>query len=262
LQFEVGVQTFNEEVSARISRRQDNQKLAENLRFLRLETGVHVHADLIVGLPGEDLESFGRGFDRLVELGPQEIQVGILKRLRGTPIVRHDQQWGMVYSPHPPYEILQTAQMDFGTLHRMRRFSRFWDLIANSGNFRLTTPMIWSSDDVNGSPFQSFLGLSDWLYARVGRNHAIALTTLAQMLFEYLTVQSGRHPAAVAVAMWADYQAGGRPECPEFLKALIPPDQRSARKATLERVALRRQARHLSSGTSKKAEAAESTAST
>ena len=67
LQFEVGVQTFNDEVSARISRRQDNAKLADNLRFLREETGVHVHADLIVGLPGEDVASFGVGFDRLVQ---------------------------------------------------------------------------------------------------------------------------------------------------------------------------------------------------
>ena len=44
---------------------------------------MHLHADLIVGLPGETLESFAAGFDRLVALGPQEIQVGILKRLRG-----------------------------------------------------------------------------------------------------------------------------------------------------------------------------------
>jgi len=57
-------------------------------RFLRGETGVHIHADLIVGLPGESVESFAAGFDRLIALRPQEIQVGILKRLRGTPIVR------------------------------------------------------------------------------------------------------------------------------------------------------------------------------
>jgi radical SAM superfamily enzyme YgiQ (UPF0313 family) len=55
LQFEVGIQTFNEEVAKLISRRQDNAKVEENLRWLREETGVHVHADLIVGLPGEDV---------------------------------------------------------------------------------------------------------------------------------------------------------------------------------------------------------------
>jgi radical SAM superfamily enzyme YgiQ (UPF0313 family) len=61
LQFEVGVQTFNEEVSQLISRRQNYERLEDNFRFLRNETGVHIHADLIVGLPGETLESFAAG---------------------------------------------------------------------------------------------------------------------------------------------------------------------------------------------------------
>ena len=81
LQFEVGVQSFNEEVCKLISRRQDFRKLEDNFQFLRQRTGVYIHADLIAGLPGETLESFAAGFDRLIGLGPQEIQVGILKRL-------------------------------------------------------------------------------------------------------------------------------------------------------------------------------------
>jgi hypothetical protein len=81
------------------------------------------------------VESFAAGFDRLIALGPQEIQVGILKRLRGTPIVRHDAEWQMVYNPHPPYEILQNKLIDFATMQRLRRFARYWDLVGNSGNF-------------------------------------------------------------------------------------------------------------------------------
>src|SRR3954468_9738694 len=150
LQFEVGIQTFNDEVAERISRRQDNLKVEENLRFLRAETGVHVHADLIVGLPGEDLASFAAGFDRLVALGPQEIQVGILKRLRGTPIVRHDHEFAMTYAAHPPYEVLSTKTMDFQCIQKMRRFARYWDLVANSGNFIHAAPLIWADDR---SPF-------------------------------------------------------------------------------------------------------------
>lgn len=248
LQFEVGVQTFNEDVSARISRRQDNDKLAENLRFLRKETGVHVHADLIVGLPGEDINSFAAGFDRLVALGPQEIQVGILKRLRGTPIVRHDAEWGMVYSPHPPYEVLCTKQMDFATLQTMRRFSRFWDLVANSGNFRETTPMLWAknSDIEHASPFAGFRRFCDWIYRWLGRNHAIALPALAESLFRYLVDECGQDVSSVAEVLWRDYRRGGRSERPEFLKPYIAEPDRSARKRSLEEVALRRQARHLS----------------
>ena len=149
LQFEVGVQTFNEEVSRRISRRQDYQKLEDNFRFLRKETGVHIHADLIAGLPGETLESFAAGFDRLIALGPQEIQVGILKRLRGTPIARHDAEWQMIYNPYPPYEILQNRLIDFSAMQRLRRFARYWDLVGNSGNFVETTPLIWGVAQVS-----------------------------------------------------------------------------------------------------------------
>src|SRR6185503_6757017 len=138
----------------RIKRRQDHNKLADNLRFLRTETGVHIHADLIAGLPGETLESFATGFDRLIALAPQEIQVGILKRLRGTPIVRHDDEWGMVYNPHPPYELLQNKLIDFSTMQKLRRFARYWDLVGNSGNFIECTPLIWSG---GMSPFAGFM---------------------------------------------------------------------------------------------------------
>lgn len=178
LQFEVGIQTFNERVAALISRRQDNAKAEENLRWLRAETGVHVHADLIAGLPGEDVESFAAGFDRLLALRPQEIQVGLLKRLRGTPIVRHDREWGMVYSPEPPYEVLQTKLIDFFTMQRLRRFARYWDLVVNSGNFPAVAPAF--------STFAEFLRFSDWLYARTGQTHEIARTRLAELLGEYL----------------------------------------------------------------------------
>ena len=82
LQFEVGIQTFDETAAHNISRRQDYAKLANNFHFLRDHTGVHIHADLIAGLPGETLDTFAAGFDQLVNLRPQEIQVGILERLR------------------------------------------------------------------------------------------------------------------------------------------------------------------------------------
>ncbi|MES1196093.1 MAG: radical SAM protein, partial [Steroidobacter sp.] len=85
LQFEIGIQSLNPEVQKNISRKQDDVQTAQNLRWLREHTRAHLHADLIVGLPGETVESFGHGFDRLVKLNPHEIQVGILKRLRGTP---------------------------------------------------------------------------------------------------------------------------------------------------------------------------------
>ncbi|MCX6896895.1 MAG: DUF4080 domain-containing protein [Verrucomicrobia bacterium] len=240
LQFEVGVQTFNPEVGQNISRRQNYERLEENLRFFRRETGVHIHADLIVGLPGETLTSFAVGFDRLVALGPQEIQVGILKRLRGTPIVRHDAEWQVIYNAHPPYEILQNKLIDFATMQRLRRFARYWDLVGNSGNFLETTPLIWS----NGSPFHSFLKFSDWLFARLGSVDGIALTRLAELLFEFLTGELKLPARPTAETLGRDYQRGGRHDTPAFLREHLPAAAIAARSSGNRPSLPKRQARH------------------
>lgn len=267
LQFEVGVQTFNADVAARISRRQDYVRLEENLRWLREHTGVHLHTDLIFGLPGESLESFGAGFDRLVALRPQEIQVGILKRLRGTPIVRHDAEWGVVWNPQPPYEMLENWLVDFPTLQRMRRFARYWDLVANSGNFVRTTPLLWRGGGAPGgggapwrgapqpgratglletaTPFSAFLRWSDWLFARVGRTDGIALARLMELLFAFLTGEAGLPAGEVAQALAEDYQSGGRRDTPSFLLPHLPALRATAPRGPRLRRAARRQDRHL-----------------
>jgi radical SAM superfamily enzyme YgiQ (UPF0313 family) len=238
LQFEVGVQTFNERTAELISRRQDNHKLAENLRFLRDDTGVHVHADLIVGLPGESLESFAAGFDRLVSLRPQEIQVGLLKRLRGTPIIRHDADWAMVYSPRPPYEILSNRLIDGDTIARLARFARFWDLVANSGNFIESGPGLWQGQ----SPFVGFLAFADWMYARFGRAWGIPLVELAEGVFRYLVDVKGNQPESAAEMIWRDYRRGGRYDRPAFLASYVETPSRQTISAKTSRA--KRQARH------------------
>lgn len=221
MQLEVGIQTFDPEVATLISRRQNYAKLKDNLRFLREHTGAHVHADLIAGLPGESLESFAAGFDRLVALRPQEIQLGILKRLRGTPIARHDATWEMVYSPVAPYEILRNRLIDFPTMQRLRRLARVWDLTANSGNFVETTPRLWAG---GASPFFAVLRLSDWLHATHGRLHAIALVTLIERVFVFLTQELGQPAAETAAALARDFQRGDRREVPPFLRPHLPAD--------------------------------------
>ncbi|MFN3786554.1 MAG: DUF4080 domain-containing protein, partial [Thiothrix sp.] len=174
LQFEIGIQTFNPEVQALISRKQDNAKSVENIRWLRKHSHAHLHTDLIFGLPGEDLASFGAGFDQLVRLQPHEIQVGILKRLRGTPIIRHTEAFGMVYNPQPPYNILRTDRIDFATMQQMNRFARYWDMIGNSGRFPQTLPLL-----LEEQPFARFWQLSEWLYSQGGQQtHQIALPRL------------------------------------------------------------------------------------
>ena len=240
LQFEVGIQSFIDEVCHLISRRQDLAKLEDNFGFLRQHTGVHIHADLIVGLPGETLESFGAGFDRLLRLGPQEIQVGILKRLRGTPIIRHDAEWQMRYHAHPPYEILANRLLDFATMQRLRRFARYWDLVGNSGNFIETAPLLWTKD---ASPFAAVLRFSDWLYERIQRTDSIALARLAEFLFMHLTTVTGQEHTAVAAALARDWERCGRRDPPECAREFLP--AKVIREAKVRSELPRRQARHL-----------------
>jgi len=207
LQFEIGIQTFNPEVAARIHRVMDAGRAEDNLRFLRSETEAHLHADLIAGLPGESLESFAAGFDRLLALQPHEIQVGILKRLRGAPIARHDADWEMVYDADPPYEVLETGAIARKDMDRLRHFARFWEIIANRGDFVRTLPLIW-----RGAPsaFGAFMELSDVLFARFGRQFGIPLEQLAEGVRDFLVQRRGLDAAEAAESLRRDY-TDGRP---------------------------------------------------
>ena len=200
LQFEVGIQTFDVPTAARISRRQDYAKTEENLRYLRTSTQVHLHTDLIIGLPGETLEQIATGFDRLVALDPHEIQVGILKRLRGTPIIRHDAAYAMVYSSSAPYELLQNSALDFGQMQALKRFARAWDLVGNSGRYRSLRELVLS---LRSSAFEAFSDWSAWLHQRIGDFTGLAPERLSLLICEFL-IARGVNGQAVQAAKEED----------------------------------------------------------
>jgi radical SAM superfamily enzyme YgiQ (UPF0313 family) len=220
LQFEIGIQTWNPEVSRLISRRQDCEKIRENFEFLSTKTGVHTHADLIVGLPAETLESFAAGFDILAGLCPDEIQVGILKRLKGTPISRHDQEWQMVYQEHPPFQILKTKTMSFQIIQEMTRFSKYWDLVANSGNFIRTLELFRevAKSRADSSLFWMFYEFSGFLTKRHPQTHGIALLNLLESVWIYLTEEMRVSKAQAREILTADYAGTVSRDLPRFLR--------------------------------------------
>lgn len=204
LQFEIGIQTFNPDVQTRISRRQNDEKAAANLRWLREHSRAHLHVDLIAGLPGESVDSFARGFDKLVALAPHEIQFGILKRLRGAPVARHTAAHDLRFNPDPPYNILSTDAIDFATMQRLSRFSRYWDMVANSGRLPRTLPLL-----LGDAPFRRFLAFSDWLYARTGQTHAIAHERLVHALQAFLVADGGVEVTVANRALIDDFRSQG-----------------------------------------------------
>jgi radical SAM superfamily enzyme YgiQ (UPF0313 family) len=229
LQFEVGIQTLNETVSALISRRQNVTKMKENFHFLRHNTKVHTHADLIVGLPAETLESFKAGFDQLIEMDPDEIQVGILKRLKGTPIIRHQAKFEMVYSENTPYQILKTKDLTFQEMQQMNRFSRYWDMIANSGQFGLTMTFLKAKAKAEASSFfDLFFNLSLYLFTRHKGTFAISLVNLTESVFKYITEKLKVETSVAADLIFRDLCTRKNRDVPNFLKPYVHIDKKTA----------------------------------
>ncbi len=181
LQFEIGVQTFDPEIQTLISRKQNNDKTKANIQWLREHTGAHLHTDLIFGLPSDYLANFADSFDQLYALNPQEIQLGILKRLRGAPLNRHNDTYQLKYNPQAPYNILSTNRIDFATMQRVNRFAKFWDMIGNSGRFAHTLPIV-----MGDAPFNRFMQLSDALYDQAGSTWKIALKRLFTLVYRVM----------------------------------------------------------------------------
>ena len=220
LQFEIGIQTFDPEIQSLISRKQDNKKSGENLLWLREQTEAYIHADLIFGLPGDNLKNFGKSFDQLVTYKPHEIQLGILKRLRGAPINRHTETYQLRYNPKAPYNILSTRDIDFQTMQKVNRFARYWDMIGNSGRFKNTLPLILSN-----AAFNNFFTLSDALYQREGATWKISQKRLFALLFNILTEAMKLDEQEVLSLLKKDYENSG--EKGSFERVINPETKQS-----------------------------------
>lgn len=212
LQFEVGIQSFNSQTQDVINRRTNLVKAEENIRWLATKTKAHIHVDLIAGLPEEDLSSFAQGFNRLWSWHPHEIQLGILKRLKGIPLNLKTQDQGFVFSNQPPYSVLKSDQLDFKTINELKRIAKYWDLIANSGRFKETIPVL-----LENSAFESMKKLSLWLYKELGRSHSISQERLFYYLYRYLIEEMLVSVKEAQRLLSTDYLRIGNKSWPEYL---------------------------------------------
>ncbi len=215
LQFEIGIQTFNPEVQSRISRRQDNDQAKTNLRWIRDHTEAYIHADLIFGLPGESIESFASSFDQLYELRPHEIQVGILKRLKGSPIIRHTKKHSLVFNPNSPFSIVSSDTVKYQDVQQMNRFARYWDLIGNSGRFKHSLGLLMGE-----APFQQFNLLAKSLFARTNQTHKISLLRLYDFVFDIATEDLSLDVGLIRDAIHQDFVLSGLKSIPKCLNGI------------------------------------------
>lgn len=134
-QFEVGVQTTNNEILKNINRYIDFKEIAKKVKEIKNSNNISQHLDLISGLPGEDLKSFINSFNEVYSIGPEEIQLGFLKILKGSPMMEEKDKWGMKYSPYAPYEILKTKDISYEELLILKKVEAMVDKYYNSGKF-------------------------------------------------------------------------------------------------------------------------------
>jgi radical SAM superfamily enzyme YgiQ (UPF0313 family) len=228
LQLEIGIQTLKSDIALNIKRELNIPKIKENISFLEKETKSHIHLDLIIGLPGESLDSFGENLDYLCSLSRSEVQVGILKKLSGTTLNRHDETFGMVYNDIPPYEILCNNLISFKQMQEMKRFARYWDLVYNSGNFIQTFALLVE----NRSVYSTFKEFSSWIYNQTHSTWQISLDRLAKYLFDYITTIQKQDKEKTATTLISDLLKFDGRKLPAFLK-IYEIDTTNSKKAQL-----------------------------
>ncbi|MGL5414345.1 MAG: DUF4080 domain-containing protein [Clostridium sp.] len=155
-QFEVGVQTTNDEVLHNINRFVNFSDIKEKVVELLSLRNIKQHLDLIAGLPGEDFQSFKKSFNDVHSIKPEEIQLGFLKLLKGSSMREESKKWGMKFSKYPPYEILSANDIDYFSLLELKKVEHMVDKYYNSGKFKYILEYFYPKYD---NPFEFFYAL-------------------------------------------------------------------------------------------------------
>ncbi len=186
---EIGVQSTNPETVLAVDRRLDTKKTLLALEKLHEKRNLHLHADLIAGLPHETYARFAVSFDDVY--GKCDVlQLGFLKLLKGSRMRREAEKYGILSSDAPPYEVMATDAISFAELARLHRIDALNDRFSNSGNFRFTFPWLPLA---SGSAFRFFEGL----HAFAGESFGVQeLSKLAQaeafrLIMEYAMTLDG-----------------------------------------------------------------------
>ena len=138
VQFEIGVQSTNPQTISEINRKMDFDKVVDVVRRISSWNNIHVHLDLIVGLPYEDLKIFKKSFNDVYALSPEQLQLGFLKVLKGSAMELHAAEYELVYTSLPPYEVLSTKWLSYGDVCHLKRIEEVLEIYYNSGQFRNT----------------------------------------------------------------------------------------------------------------------------
>ena len=164
VQLEIGVQSTNPDTIRGVNRIMNVDHLEQVVAAIHAGKNIHQHLDLIAGLPYEDYESFGRSFDRVYRMKPQQLQLGFLKVLKGSEMQERTEEFGICYLDKPPYEVLYTKWLSYEDVLRLKKIEEMVELYYNSNQFTHTLPFL---EKAFPSPFSMYEALADF-YERKG----------------------------------------------------------------------------------------------
>ncbi len=185
-QLEIGVQSTNPETIRAIKRIMDVDKLEKIVAAIHQAHNIHQHLDLIAGLPYEDYESFGRSFDRVYGMQPEQLQLGFLKVLKGSDMHENAQEYGIRYLELPPYEVLYTNWISYGEIRRLKRIEEMVELYYNSGQFTHTLPVL---EKAFSGPFAMYESLADYYQEQGYFTNSPARAYRYQILLEFAALK-------------------------------------------------------------------------
>ena len=159
IQLEIGVQSTHQKTLESINRKMDFSRVNKTVTTLRINRNIHIHLDLIAGLPYEDYESFANSFNEVYALKPDKLQLGFLKVLPGTPIRRDADELGIIYEDTPPYQVLFTKWLMFDNMQYLHRIEEMVNTFYNTNQFTNTITVL---ELAFKNPFQMYEKLADF----------------------------------------------------------------------------------------------------
>ncbi len=218
VQLEIGVQSTNPNTLEAIHRVMDVEKLEQVVARINAGRNVHQHLDLIAGLPFEDYESFGKSFNRVYAMKPEQLQLGFLKVLKGSEMCERAQEYGIVYTDKAPYEVLFTKWLSFEEVLRLKRIEEMVELYYNSNQFVNTLQFLVQAFD---TPFALYEALADFFEKKRYFVNSPARSYRYQVLLEFAREYDGAFEAVYRELLTYDmYLRENLKSRPEFARDL------------------------------------------
>ncbi len=209
IQLEAGIQSTSPEILKAINRRSDIPRCISNLKRLKSMSSIHIHADLIAGLPLQSYSSIRSSFDEAY-FSCDMLQLGFLKLLCGSPLCSDAEKFGIVCSDIPPYEVLKTRELTFNELNRLHMISDALDRVSNSGSFKYLLEGIIPKI---ASPFDFFESLS----ALPELSETVSQLRLFEIMLKFCSDMKFVSETELIGRLRLDYYITESGSCPKFL---------------------------------------------